>query len=175
MRFAEDKITRGKKFAPSNAKSIYDGESIAFARKERLRKLPSFQNDVPVALLVQSATLAQHPTDQSVFTVELRYHGRTMATSFSQGSAFLDPPEFWSVLHCLLLDISGIEDETFESWCGNYGYSADSRQAEKTFNACRDTLSLVKRLLGRDFDEIRALDEDGIRARFENVKTFKAL
>ena len=79
------------------------------------------------------------------------------------------------MLYCLFSDISGIEDEMFESWCSNFSYSTDSRQAEKTFNACRDTLPLVRRLLGRDFDEIRALDEDGIRARFANVTTFKAL
>ena len=77
------------------------------------------------------------------------------------------------MLYCLFSDI---EDETFESWCSHFSYSTDSRQAEKTFNACRDTLPLVRRLLGRDFDEIRALDEDGIRARASRMrKTFKAL
>lgn len=172
--FTEDKFTRGKRVV-FEARTLYDHEAVRFARKGRLQKLPNDNEAEKTALVVVDV---QHPGETkrpSVYMLKLRHeHGGFMVVpQFSQGWSVLDPPEFWEVLYCLLSDISGIEDETFESWCGNFDYDTDSRQAEKSFNQCRDTLPRVRRLLGKDFDEIRALDEDDLKARFQNVKTFR--
>lgn len=171
---AEDKLTKGQKFVPQNARGLYDEEAVLFARKHRMERLPFDKGDEPACVVLDYKLAGRDKKRGSEFTVMLRYKGAMLATRFTLGWGYLDPPEFRVVLHCLLMDISGIEDHTFETWCSDFGLDADSRQAEKTFNACRDTLPRVRRLLGADFDEIRALDEDTLFERFQNVKTFQA-
>lgn len=167
--FSESKLTAGKRVAPWR-RSVADEEEITFARKHRLRKLP-VDDQGKDACIVLHAEHAKTATDVSRYKLRLRYDGRSIETDYMAGSAILDPPAFWEVLHCLLMDIAGIEDHTFETWCSDYGCDSDSRKAEATFNACRNTLPLVRRLLGRDFEQIRALDEDGVRERFAHVPT----
>jgi hypothetical protein len=41
-------------------------------------------------------------------------------------------------------------DEEFEEWASNYGYSADSREAERIFNACGRTAAALRRAFTRD-------------------------
>src|SRR5690606_33602845 len=42
------------------------------------------------------------------------------------------PPHAADVLHSLILD-SAAADQTFESWCDEFGYDSDSRKAEATY------------------------------------------
>lgn len=161
----ESTLTAGKKFVAYGHK---DPIAVAFAKRDRLRKLPR-DDDKSNALIVNKAEDKRE--EGYSFKLTLRYGTREMKTDYSQGSAHLSPPEFWSVLHCLLSDISGIEDETFEDWCSNYGMDTDSREAEKIFNACRDTLPKLRKLLGTDFDRVRALEEEELMALFADVPT----
>lgn len=51
------------------------------------------------------------------------------------------------VLDCLLTDASGT-DQPFEDWAVDLGYSTDSRKAEATFHACRESAAKLRRWLG---------------------------
>jgi hypothetical protein len=75
----------------------------------------------------------------------------SMLVPFSQGPALKDPPELAGVLDCLASDASGVENaRTFEEWCAEYGYDADSRAAERTYNAVAQQTEALRSLLGAD-------------------------
>lgn len=58
-------------------------------------------------------------------------------------------PELAEVLDCLSSDASGIENaRSFEDWCADYGYNADSRKAERTFRTCERQANKLKKFLG---------------------------
>ncbi len=66
---------------------------------------------------------------------------------YSQGSAITERPKLETVLECLILDASaGLE--TFETFCDDMGYDEDSRKAYRIWEACRNTESKLRRLLG---------------------------
>ena len=85
------------------------------------------------------------------YSVTLRYRGRQMTVDFWMGTGLNGEPQADSVLSSLLLDSSAI-DQTFEDWCGEFGYDTDSRKAEKTYKACVKNGERLKRLLGDDFE-----------------------
>lgn len=88
----------------------------------------------------------------NAWTVELHYQGRTMVTPFYTGQ-MAGEPTVRDVLECLLSDASGVANsESFEDWCGDYGYDTDSRKAERTYNACVEQTESLRQLLGDDFD-----------------------
>jgi hypothetical protein len=174
---AEAPETAGKRFFQGHM-TIYAEQAVAFAKKSRLEKLRKDPGTVTALMVRLSTNAADRPDgfdpESRTFKVVLRYEGGWfMETTFTLGSAFLDPPAFADVLQCLLSDIINIEDHTFESWCADFGYDTDSRKAEKTFNSIRDMLPLLRRLLGKDFAEIRDLEEDALMARFKDVPTFR--
>lgn len=74
----------------------------------------------------------------------------------------LAPPSIYDVLSCLFSDADALES-TFEDWCGNFGYDSDSRKAESTFKACRETGLDLLRILGAEhFEAMRdAISEAG--------------
>lgn len=57
------------------------------------------------------------------------------STMFRKGSYAL-LPSTPDVLHSLLLDSDVLDHPSFESWASDFGYDADSRSAEKTYQAC---------------------------------------
>ena len=73
-----------------------------------------------------------------------------------------DAPHPIDIIHCLLLDASAAE-QTFDEWCGDFGYDTDIRKAEETYRACDDVGKRLYRVLGRDLcDTIRQrIDERG--------------
>jgi hypothetical protein len=75
-----------------------------------------------------------------------------MTVYFSQGYGHnRQAPELSSVLDCLASDSSSIENaSSFESWASDFGYSTDSRTAEKTFKACERQAQALKRFLGSE-------------------------
>jgi hypothetical protein len=91
----------------------------------------------------------------SHWRVQIR-RGRTrIVVPFSQGSAHVDPPTAADVLNCLISDATGYENaQSFEDWCGEYGYDTDSRKAERTYKAVERATAKLRRLLGDDFDRI---------------------
>ncbi len=76
--------------------------------------------------------------------------GRRMTVTFSKGSGHHgEEPEAAEVLDCLASDSSGIENaQSFEDWCGEYGYDTDSRKAEKIFKTCERQAEKLKAFLG---------------------------
>lgn len=45
-------------------------------------------------------------------------------------------PDSQDVIYSLLIDSDVLQYSDFESWAGDFGYDVDSRQAEKTYQAC---------------------------------------
>lgn len=66
-------------------------------------------------------------------------------------------PRIEEVLDCLASDGSGVENSrgNFSEWCDEYGYDADSRRAERTFNATVKQTDKLRNLLGEEaFEEL---------------------
>lgn len=74
---------------------------------------------------------------------------RTMTVYFSKGVGHHGAaPAAAEVLDCLASDVAGVENaRSFEDWCADYGYSADSRKAEKIFRQCERQAQKLKRFL----------------------------
>lgn len=85
----------------------------------------------------------------------LRYQGRQLTVHFSQGYAINGRPKAKDVLGCLSLDTLGIENaRDFSDWCAEYGYSDDSRKAERTYKTIQKQAAALRRLLGDDYEAI---------------------
>jgi hypothetical protein len=54
-------------------------------------------------------------------------------------------PSVDDVLCSLVMDSSAI-DQTFDDWCGDYGYDTDSRKALDTYLACQESGKKLQRL-----------------------------
>lgn len=85
------------------------------------------------------------------FRVQLAYQGRRMSLDFWQGTGITEAPTAAGVLDCLLSDASSAS-ESFEDWCGNYGYDTDSRKALASYNQVKKQAVVLKKLLGDDFE-----------------------
>ena len=48
----------------------------------------------------------------------------------------VSPPKLVDVLYSLVMDASALEYASFEDWASEYGYDADSRSAERTYQDC---------------------------------------
>jgi hypothetical protein len=68
---------------------------------------------------------------------------------YGKHSTPVPPPAAADVVHSLIMDAS-TADEEFEDWASNYGYSTDSREAERIFNACGRTAAALRRAFTRD-------------------------
>jgi hypothetical protein len=97
---------------------------------------------------------ARPDNDGSDWAKDARHYEITLATSlgsivtyYSQGSGIKTEPTIGTVLSCLRSDASAY-NLSFEEWCAEYGYDDDSRRAERTYNACRDTAADLENLLG---------------------------
>ena len=72
-----------------------------------------------------------------------------MAVSFSQGSLHTADPTAADVLDCLANEASSAEQaEDFADFCAEFDYDTDSREAERTFRACRSVAKRLRRFLG---------------------------
>lgn len=84
----------------------------------------------------------------SHFKCILRRGAHRMTIYFSQGPAITGEPTAEHVLDSVASDAAGVEDQSFEDFCGEYGYDTDSRRAEKTYNACRKSAEKLRKFLG---------------------------
>ena len=72
-----------------------------------------------------------------------------MQTPFTQGSAHAKAPAIEDVLDCLRHDFSSvIHGESFEDFASEFGYDADSRKAERIYNACRESMFAFRKAFG---------------------------
>lgn len=87
------------------------------------------------------------------YTVTLKYDRKQMTIPFFMGPALSHEPTDKDVLPCLISDYS-VLGESFEDFCGNFGYDEDSRKAEKVYNQCLRNGKKLERLFGSDLDKI---------------------
>ena len=75
---------------------------------------------------------------------------RSLSTYFSMGAGHNGAaPELDEVLNCLALDAGGVESANgFDDWAAEYGYSSDSRKAERTFRVCQRHAKRLRAFLG---------------------------
>jgi len=59
-------------------------------------------------------------------------------------------PDAIDVVHSLAMEADTLDHATFESWAGDLGYDADSREAEKTYRACLESALKLRSALGDD-------------------------
>lgn len=64
------------------------------------------------------------------------------------GNKPLPRPEVADVVGALISDASAADYATFEDWAADMGSDPDSREAEKTFNLCRNTALNLNRVFG---------------------------
>lgn len=82
----------------------------------------------------------------------LRFDGRRMTVPFWMGPGHVDwagqprTPKVRDLLECLLADSSGA-DQSFEDWCGDYGYDTDSRKAYGIWTSVENQTGALKHLL----------------------------
>lgn len=71
-------------------------------------------------------------------------------------------PDLADVLCCLQSDARAVEDHpTFRDFAEDFGYELDSRDGEKTYNACQDTGARLRDFFGRDlFREFLNCEEE---------------
>lgn len=89
----------------------------------------------------------------------LHYKARRYSFDFFQGPAISHEPEVEDCLDCLLSDASAGE-QSFEEFCSEFGYDADSRKAERIHKACEKTARQMRRLLGDDFEAFLYADRN---------------
>lgn len=85
------------------------------------------------------------------YRVTLKYKRRQMGLDYWMGSGISHEPDAEGVLENLLSDASSA-DQTFEQWCADLGFDADSRRAERIYRAVQKQTDALRRLLGDDFD-----------------------
>lgn len=60
-------------------------------------------------------------------------------------------PKLDDVVHSLVSDGSAhFDSQSFEDWCGDFGYDTDSRKAEDTYRTCDEIGKKLMRALGRE-------------------------
>jgi len=78
---------------------------------------------------------------------------------FSMGCPEMGEPTLGMVLGCLRMDAFSILVDSFEEWAAEFGYDEDSRQAERTFNACQQLSNDLRDLLGEELFELLLSDQ----------------
>lgn len=78
---------------------------------------------------------------------------RTLTTFFFQGPAHTEPPTPADVLSSLCSDARA-GDQTFEEFCGEFGYDTDSRKAWNIHRSCKKMAPRMRRFLGEHFDTV---------------------
>lgn len=91
------------------------------------------------------------PDGSSHYKCRFARAGRSMTVHYSMGPAHREGLATADVLDCLASDAAGVENaQGFADWCGDCGYSEDSRRAEKTFKVCERQAKALRRFLGSD-------------------------
>jgi len=95
------------------------------------------------------------------YRVTVRYQWRSMTFDYWHGVAISEAPEDRpaDVVSSLLMDAQAGE-ESFEDFCGNFGYDVDSRKAERIYHACQRAGRKVRRVFGDDFARFAAAERD---------------
>lgn len=94
--------------------------------------------------------------DMDHWKVTLKRGRKRMTLYFSKGYGHHgEQPETDEVLDCLASDAAGIENAgSLEDWCGEYGYDADSRTAERIYKTCQHQAGRLRRFLGDEYETL---------------------
>ena len=95
--------------------------------------------------------MADMPYGSSHWRVRLTCGRRQLTTMFSMGPAHSHEPTAEDVLECLLSDASS-SHESFEDWCADLGFDADSRKAERTYRIVQRQTKKLSRLLDSHYE-----------------------
>ncbi len=76
-----------------------------------------------------------------------------LGSNINFGAKPLPKPEAADVVYSLVSDASAADYASFEDWAADMGDDPDSRQAEKTFNLCRQIALDLFRVFGADVVE----------------------
>ena len=93
----------------------------------------------------------------SHYRVTLRMYGRSMTVGYSQGCGIKSEPTADRVLECLISDAL-CASGSFEEFCDDCGYDADSRKAERIYRACVSIRARLRRFLGSEYDTALSLE-----------------
>lgn len=117
--------------------------------------------------LRRNPTINYHPRDRSVLPSITTYfsmgsgHARRKYPKQRVDGPLHNPlvfpnPTVEQVLDCLASDASGYENAgNFDDWCSEYGYDADSRKAERTYNLIAEESKKLRQFLGNEaFQEL---------------------
>jgi len=106
----------------------------------------TYHNDRRITLTYDQVGVADGAPDwaKQQWNVTLRHGRRRMSFPFYGGGA-ASAPTADDAVECLVADSDALT-MSFDEWCANYGYDADSRSALNTFNLCRK--------LGRKFAKL---------------------
>jgi len=105
-------------------------------------KLPErYNGDGPTARLFNTLRAGKIPNDKAAHAAYAANLAKIQKVS----------PTLPGVLHSLCIDSSPYFDhESFEEWCGNYGYDTDSRKAEGIYKECVETGRQLARAFNPD-------------------------
>lgn len=83
--------------------------------------------------------MSDMPAGSRHYRVNMKRGDKIFTFHYSMGPAHTSGPDDADMFASLLLDSSGIECSCdFEDWCSDMGYDADSRRAERIYNACKE-------------------------------------
>jgi hypothetical protein len=89
-----------------------------------------------------------------IFNCTLTRNGKKFTLNFGQSIAAEDtPPTMYDILTCL----TKYDPETFENFCGEYGYNTDSIKALKTYKAVQREFKGVNRLFSDILEQLQEI------------------
>lgn len=98
---------------------------------------------------------ADDTQSRHIFTCKLQRGRKSYTFKFGQSiAAGAKEPEMYDILAYLQKH----DPETFEDFCGNYGYDEDSRKAYKTYKAVCREWAAVERLFSDCLDELQEIN-----------------
>jgi len=102
-------------------------------------------------------------SDSNWYSVTLKRKRRTLTVPFGMGPALCRDPQAAEVLSCLLSDAASYENaRSFEEWAGEFGYDADSREAERTYRLVGQQTAKLRKFLAADYAAFLWNTENGI-------------
>jgi hypothetical protein len=86
------------------------------------------------------------------FKCRLKNQSKSISIYYSQGYGIKNEPELESVLNSLAVDFIN-NNLSFEDFCSDFGYSADSISSLKTYKLCLKNTNKVKKLFNGSLND----------------------
>lgn len=100
-------------------------------------------------------------TKHYMYTLSRVANSNKIKGYYSQGEGIKNTPQLENILYCLLRETQGIDSTSFELWCGDFGYDADSRKAFSMYEACMKEYKQLKGLFtNQELNKLYKLSAD---------------